>query len=385
MSSQIHAQRVKRGFSVGVKNWVASVLIHSVRWMRASPQRSPRAVLLVATTGLGDSLMMTPGIRALRHAYPDVQIDLLVTRSSRVVFENNQHVKRLWLLGSGLSALLQIQRAMCSQYQVAYVLHASSRLAWILAALSAPKVVAGDWQSASVPSDWVTDWYRTPHREHRIRSHLKMLRVGHPQVNLDDVAMEFNASQLQIENACSRYPQLMNDENRAYVGMFPGAKDRFKCWPLRRFIEVAHWLRSHQVHVVLFGGPEDEDLVQDFYAACPETIVVTGSVELVAVTMSRLSLLITNDSGPMHLAGAMHVPVISLFAPTDSQETGLLDEQSSGMILQKPVTCFPSKEFPIIKTQCFNKACKDPICLHQISVIEVLAMVKTHLELDEVL
>jgi ADP-heptose:LPS heptosyltransferase len=376
------SKRVKRGIGVEIKNGAASILIKCARACRPPSCARGNTILVVATTGLGDSLMMTPAIRALRQAYPEVRIELLVTPASKQVFVHLPYVDRLWILKKGWRALEQLRWALFACFRVTYVLHASNRMVWIIAALSSRRIIAGDWQPASIPSDWITDWYRTSPREHRIRSHAHTIQLGHPQARLIETHMEFRPSVEAMQTARIRYPDVMEAKHDVFVGIFPGAKDRFKCWPIERFIALGQWLHTRRVKVVVFGGPEDESLIVQFKTACPEARVVSDSLDMMATLMQRLRFFVTNDSGPMHLAEAMKVPTISLFAPTDSEETGLLSEQSSTMTIQKPVTCFPSKDFPIIETQCYNKACRNPICLQQISVSEVVQLIEMGLTRD---
>jgi ADP-heptose:LPS heptosyltransferase len=99
------------------------------------------------------------------------------------------------------------------------------------------------------------------------------------------------------------------------VGLFPGAGHPSRRWPLNRFSEVADMLRRNdEVQVIVFAGPEERELVAQVKSNFPRSTIVFDRLNIpqLAAAMSRLSVLISNDTGPMHIAAAVGTSVVLL-------------------------------------------------------------------------
>jgi ADP-heptose:LPS heptosyltransferase len=99
------------------------------------------------------------------------------------------------------------------------------------------------------------------------------------------------------------------------VGIFPGAGHPSRRWPVERFAELAWMLeRNDSVRSVLFAGPEERKLVREALPKFPPTTVVLDrlTVPQLAAAAERLSVFVSNDTGPMHLAAAVGTPVVIL-------------------------------------------------------------------------
>jgi len=99
------------------------------------------------------------------------------------------------------------------------------------------------------------------------------------------------------------------------VGLFPGAGHPSRCWPLKRFAELADFLvRNDHVRILVFVGPEARALVQQIRAQFPPATVVLENLTIaqVAAAQARLAVFVSNDTGPMHVAAAVGAPVVLL-------------------------------------------------------------------------
>jgi heptosyltransferase-2 len=154
--------------------------------------------------------------------------------------------------------------------------------------------------------------------------------------------------------------------DEGWVGVNPGAfYGTAKRWLPERFAAVADTLAERGARVALVGGPAERAIGEAIAAQmraparvlCGETTVP----ELVGV-LSRLRLLVTNDSGPMHLAAALGVPVVAVFGPTDWRETHPVGD--GHRLVREPVHCSPCglRECPI-----------DHRCMRRVTVDRVLA------------
>src|SRR6185503_13305977 len=104
------------------------------------------------------------------------------------------------------------------------------------------------------------------------------------------------------------------------VGMFPGAGNASRVWPLEKFAEVAdHLIRNDRVRVIVFAGPEERALVPQMRAVFPSGTIFFDRLTIpqLASAQARLTLFISNDTGPVHVAAAVGTPVIVLFDRPD--------------------------------------------------------------------
>jgi heptosyltransferase-2 len=124
----------------------------------------------------------------------------------------------------------------------------------------------------------------------------------------------------------------------AWVGVFPGANAPARRWPVERFGDTAKALVGLGVGVVLLGGAGEMALTARVAGAAPGAIDLGGKTDLtdLAAILSVCDLVITNDTGPMHLAGAVGTPTVSLWGSSDPGEvrqTGAADTRVTGAAL----------------------------------------------------
>jgi ADP-heptose:LPS heptosyltransferase len=101
------------------------------------------------------------------------------------------------------------------------------------------------------------------------------------------------------------------------VGMFPGAGHPSRCWPLKNFGELAQRLENNDgVRSVIFAGPEERTLVKAIRAAFPRSAIVFDRLTIpqLAAAAARMSVFVSNDTGPMHVAAAAGTPVVILMS-----------------------------------------------------------------------
>ncbi len=160
-----------------------------------------------------------------------------------------------------------------------------------------------------------------------------------------------------------------------WIAMNVGARWPTKRWPIESFGEVVSQLeRGGLGPVVLFGGAGDLEAAQGVSRAAerpPVSLVDQTGLGLLPSLLRRATVLITNDSGPMHIAAAVGTPVVALFGPTSPARTGPYGDMHR--VLRAGVSCSP----------CFSRRCANPRqleCLTSIAVTDVLKAVQQALE-----
>jgi lipopolysaccharide heptosyltransferase II len=149
----------------------------------------------------------------------------------------------------------------------------------------------------------------------------------------------------------------------------PAARWQTKKWPTGRFAQLADRLiQDHGLRVVLVGGADQVDEVNEVRRQMKKEALNLGgatSLRQLAALLRRTNLLITNDSGPMHLAAALGTPVVAIFGPTDPRRVGPYGH--GHVVLRKAVDCSHCKR---------NHCARDGACMKAIEVEEVADAVR---------
>jgi len=350
------------------------------------PLHPPDHIFLIRTHAIGDVLLTTPVLRALKQAWPRTRLTMLVGDKSRPVLEGNIHLDAIhsfpesWWFQRRWGDIWRLTRSIRQVPKEMLILfHASPLLhlwGWLL---SAPLRVGFDAEGAG--------FFLT----HRVPLDLQGRRyLG--EVNLDLVrALGLPAGSPEPEIFLSSAEQAAGSSllpaasgKKWLVGAAPGGGQN----PLEQ-ITVKHWPASHYakllgqlasacpITVVLLGDRLDvqvEEIAQTLRAQGVEVINLRGRTNLreLAAVIGHLDLLITNDSAPMHLAVALQTPVIALFGPTAA--TALFPAGPQRLALQSPAGCSPCYPFGR------SPSCPDPLCLAALPVATVYQAVRQFLD-----
>lgn len=172
-----------------------------------------------------------------------------------------------------------------------------------------------------------------------------------------------------------KWPGLL-DERLHWVAIQPGARWPTKCWPAQNFAELVRLLAEKypDMRFVVMGGADDKPRAETIFRAAPEHVLnLCGATSLPEMIewLRRCDLMITNDTGPMHVAAALGTPLIALFGPTDPRSTGPYGQLEN--VLRIDLPCSP----------CFKDVCqwKNPMeCLTAISPAKVFEFTQKKIE-----
>ncbi len=179
--------------------------------------------------------------------------------------------------------------------------------------------------------------------------------------------LKLNLPPEDLRKAADRLKRLGLDLSRPVITLCPGASSGpAKRWPAERFARAAAMLRERRgAEVLVIGSPAETDIAEAVRTQMSgHAHVLTGRTslrELMGV-LACSTLLISNDTGPLHLANALGVPVVGIFGPTDPAVTGPFAPPS--LVVKKDVPCWP----------CYYRRCPlDHRCLTLITPAEVAA------------
>ena len=342
---------------MGFKNWLIRALVPA-----AGKKPLQNRFLIVSTTGLGDTLWATPAIRALRTSFPDAYIACLTTSLGNELLKNNRHLDEIFILKkphlfSLVSLFFKLRKRNISQI---LLFHASQRMLYPFCAFLKPaRFIGTHGQNKGLDALFTKTLSHPP--VHEIERRLCIVReVG---AHTLDSSLELHLTQEDENNAASFLEKQGIPSHIPLVGIHPGSKDEFKRWGEAEFATVGSRLVDHLgCQVIVTGNREEKQLAQKIASKIPGAIAIAGDLNLGTLTalIRKFSLMICNDTGPMHLSFAMQTPTVALFGPTDPALCGPHLAKKT-RVLSKGPTC----------TACLKKKCQAPFCLLQIGPSEV--------------
>ena len=327
-----------------------------------------RHILLIKPSSMGDIVHAMPTCAAIRRAYPKARLTWLVKREWAGLVERIEGVDRVWPVDSTLIGWLsQVPSLRAEQFDLVVDLQGllrSAAIGW----LSGSPLLVG-FANGREGSPWF---------------YLKSVPVPSLEMHAVDrylvVAKAVGAVAFGTPEFHFRIPQADHDEverllsrfgvtpGTSWVAMNVSARWPTKRWPAESFAEVADRLQQEGYGpVVLIGGPDERAEVAAVRGKMKVTAIDlagASTVGLLPALLSKASLLITNDSGPMHIAAAVGTPVVALFGPTSAVLTGPYG--AGHHVLTGTVACRP----------CFSRTCRNVLpleCLRTVSPEQVLA------------
>ena len=332
-------------------------------------------ICLVNTTALGDTMLSTPAIRAVRNAYPRARLVSLVHRRCLEVLRHNPHLDELIEYPGkykGVWGLLRRLRA--ERFDLVIILHANDPDIVPLVYLSGAPIRAG-WAESQM-GFLLTHTYRRPTDPpvHTIESRLGILAaVGIPP---DGVAMEihFGSEEQDFAERLFRDYQI-DPAQEMVIGVHPFASRSEKAWPESHALDLLTRLDAKPgLRPLVVGGSERRDQAEAWRAKLPARIpmaVGAGSITHSAALVERCDIFITTDSGPFHLAVALGIPTIMLVGPTQPSVTGPHQDLERHTVLKASVAC----------PECADGAVRVPhTCMTSLTPEMVMATVEERLQ-----
>jgi heptosyltransferase-2 len=219
-----------------------------------------------------------------------------------------------------LRAALRVRRAGVER-GILLTPSASSALIFRLANLRERRGTAGGWRTGLLTDPVEREPLLQGHRVHEFLALVGGDSFGEPP------APRLGRPELAARAAATlRRRAGLNGATRGEVALFPGAKGESRRWPADRFAELARRLAARGWRVLVLGGPAERSLTASVSrdvpgsGACVDLGGWTSLVELAGL-LSECDALVTNDTGPMHLAAAMGCPVVALEGPADVRQT----------------------------------------------------------------
>lgn len=339
-----------------------------------------RRALFIRFGGLGDILLATPSVRALRDAFPGIEIDFVVGGGMTQGLAGDPNIRTIWTFDKrGIDSRLDhflpfLWRLSRQRYDLVINLHPSAK-SYLMAWASRTRTRLTFVKDMRVQPDTG----RVRHAVDDFAKELAPLGIG----PLADKSLDF----IVPRGAQEKVARLLNErgvsaEDRLMV-INPAASRPLNRWPLERFTEVAgHFANQLKTKVAVTGAPSSFKTVMDGLDEISLARTVAGADERILNLAGQLSLkefgallqradaLLTCDTGPMHIAAALQTPLVVLSGAADPDRTGPLTANST-VLIDRELPCVP----------CRDRICArgDVACMANLSVPAVIMAVETRM------
>ncbi len=337
-------------------------------------RRSPRSILVMRPGAMGDVLLTTPALKALRAGFPESHIAALVTPAGEAILRKNPDVDEVIVLDkSSLSSragiIGQVRRR---RFDLVIDFLCNPRTALIAACSGARDRLGYDVRLRKLAYN-----LRKPRDEYRDGK--KVVKYA-AQVNVDmvtclgvggiDTQLRFEVSE-RAEEKIEGFLRRHSMGSGRVVGVCPAGSWPAKTWELGKFAELADRLIGEAgSRVIIIWGPGEERLAEEMAAAMRGRGVLACKTDIdeVGALLRRCSVFVSNDSGLKHIAVAVGTPTVTVFGPTNPVTWNAADPLHRAV--HADVDCL----------FCDKNECESMVCMRKLEVSDVLPIVKELLE-----
>jgi len=277
-------------------------------------------ILIVRTDRIGDVVLTTPVFKALRKAYPAARICVLVSPATADLVRGNPYIDEVLIddrhgIHRGPIGVLRLAREIRRRnFDTAFIFHTKRRTNGTCFLAGIPRRIGYKNNKFGLLLTKPVKDLRDRGEKHEAEYCLDLLRSVGIEGGEMDLLVPLHR---EAESWASAWFEAAGARPGELVAIHPGASDPAKCWPAESFARLADALISrYKVQVVLIGGKETAGTAAGILSSClPGVLDLVGktTVAQTASVLRRCRLLISSDSGPVHLGAGAGTHVISLF------------------------------------------------------------------------
>ena len=341
-------------------------------------------ILIVKMSAIGDVIHTLPALNAIRQHYPEAHITWLVEEVACDLVAGHEALDRVlvskrkrWLKdlrGPGCFKAVKeaynfLKELRDTRYDLILDFQALLKSGLLIALAKGERKIGFDRGLEHMEHSYLFLNERIPavDMEHHALSRGLMLlnALGIPTPEVEYKLPVFDDDRRKVDDLLRRY----GFENpQRIVAINPVAKWETKLWSNQKFAQLADSLIEEYACGIVFTGSLNDRLAIDNIISKMNSraanLAGETTLKMLAALYSEADMVISTDTGPMHLAAAVETPVVALFGPTAPWRTGPYG--SGHQIVRAELECAP----------CFKRQCETTDCMHQISVAQVLEAVK---------
>ena len=287
----------------------------------------PQNILVIDFGQLGDVVLSLPALHAVRAKFPRARITVAVGKPGKQIVEMSRVADDVLVVdrvslrdGSKPVSVWRIARLVkevrARRFDFIIDLHSLSETNLLGFLSGAPQRLYGRRPTRSL--DFLSNFRPRPvvedRAKHAVDRYLDVVAPLGVSVASRVPRLPTPAEEVRAVDELLRREKAGRDA--PLVGMFPGAGHASRCWPLARFAELARSLENNDgVRTVVFAGPEERPLVKAIRAEFPRSAIIFDRLTIPQLAAAaRMSVFVSNDTGPMHIAAAVGTPVVILMS-----------------------------------------------------------------------
>lgn len=337
-------------------------------------------ILVKGVNWIGDAVLMTPALAALRKNFPDAYISLLTIPYVEPIFTHNPWIDEIIIFDKmerhqTLSGKNKLTRQLKKQkFDLGIVMQPKSyEAAFLLCLAKIPERLGYSYGIRNLLFTRVIP--PPPPRTHLVEVYRNIIsplgikekwgQLSFPKKKRADPIFLLVATDDKADGTVKEFFQAHTlSKGNLVIGINPGAAyGPAKRWSAECYAQVADELiRHHHARILILGSKSEISLLEKVAGLMKEkAIIITPPLSQLISFLKYCRLLITNDTGPMHIATAVGTPVVAIFGPTDPCCSR--PWQGNNIVLYKELPC----------SLCFKHNCKKHTCMKEITVKEVLS------------
>lgn len=296
-------------------------------------------IIIVQTAFIGDVIIITPLIRAIKELYPKSILDVMVIPQTAGVLENNPNINEIILFDKRKNKIVSFLKTLIllkkNKYDIAITPHSSMTTALLLKYAKIKMRIGFDrWSAAK----YLTDKVPHPDGIHKTLKNLSLLSLLSDKTFSNQT--ELFPSEAMLAKADGLLLELKTKTNRL-IAIAPGSVWFTKKWPTEYYKLLAEQLVGNNFGVILIGSKDENRICEEVFPS-KNGINLAGELSLLesAAVISKCDLMICNDSGALHIANAMQTDLFSFFGPT-VQSIGYFPFRKNDFVFEREMECRP--------------------------------------------
>ena len=328
--------------------------------------KNPQKILVVKPSSLGDVVHSLPFLNALKERFPKAEVHWVIAKGLEDLLTGHPMINRIWVINKDMWKKLSHVRD--SLHELRFFLKALKEENYdividlqgllrsgIMTLSTGASFRIGFQEAREGSRFFYTHRVKGGRDIHAVDRYLKIAAFLGCDIN--EVCFPLP---LSFSSSCLPQHVLHGD----YAVIAPGARWKTKRWPPEKFGELSSIL---PLRTLIVGSKGDMDIAREVVALSGGKAVSlagkTNLKELIEVIRGA-RFFVSNDSGPMHIAAALDIPVFAIFGPTDPLRTGPYGSRHT--VIRKDVSCAP----------CFKRICNDFKCMKSLSVAKVYEIIQ---------
>ncbi len=328
--------------------------------------KPPKKILIIKPSALGDIVHSLPFLDTIKRCYPSASIHWLVARGLHTFLEGHPLIDRLWIIDKDkwkrpknirqtFKDIVSLGKGLRQErFDVSIDLSGLLRSGLITLAANA------EYKLGFKEADEGSTFFYT----HRIHGSMKIHAIDRYLKIAEAMGCRLGTINYPFA-PYEKNPSICKELPKEYVVMTPAAGKEANRWPAQRFGQLAARL---DLPTVLIGSKSDQSVANEVMQhAEGKAISLAGktSIKELIPIIGNAKYFITNDTGPMHIAAALGIPVFAIFGPANPTRTGPYGEQHT--VIREDLSCSP----------CYAwKPCDNWQCMQAITVERVLATIE---------